>query len=57
VLAIGSLIKGESSGSGGTKEASEISGWKDAVRGAFASLGFSESEGDSRELKIVSAMA
>ena len=53
---IGSGTKGESPGSGGTKEASEISGWKDSVRGALRSLGFSGAIGDSRELKIVSAI-
>lgn len=57
VVVIGSRTKGESPGVGGIKEASEISGSKDSVRGAFRSLGFSGAIGDSRELKIVSAMA
>jgi len=60
VVVIGSGTKGESPGVGGIKEAieaSEISGSKDSVRGAFRSLGFLGAIGDSRELKIVSAMA
>jgi len=57
VAAIGSALKGESPGSGGMKDASLISGSKDCVRGVFRALGFSGARGDSRELKIVSAMA
>lgn len=57
VVVIGSDVKGASPGVGGINEASEISGSKDSRRGALRALGFLGGFGDSRELKIVSAMA
>ena len=57
MLAIGSGTTGESDGNGGMKDASLISGSKDSVRAILRTLGFLGATGDSRELKIVSAMA